>query len=44
MVWATRTCLEREDGELPWRSGGQGSTHPLRGLSFDPTCCMARPK
>ena len=33
MVWATRTCLEREDGELPWRSGGQ-STRPLRGAQF----------
>ena len=34
MVWATRTCLEREDRELPWRSGGQDSTLPLRGAQF----------
>lgn len=29
MVWATRTCLEREAGELLWRSRGQGSMLPL---------------
>ena len=34
MVWATRTCLEREDGELHWRSGGQGSTLPLQGAQL----------
>ena len=34
VVWATRTCLEREDRELPWRSGGQDSTLPLRGAQF----------